>query len=127
MDKIETALTATEDNAAAIRALNNKLNAQAEAIERLAEQTSNTVVYGKAVDGGFTFGHVESDGSRCALIIINETTKRLVYFCRTGVTNGQSPILVRLPAGSGDLTVSTSSATQARAVIFAPNTVYKKI
>ncbi|MDE5592761.1 MAG: hypothetical protein K2I75_02390 [Clostridiales bacterium] len=127
MDKIDAALTATEDNAAAIRALNAKLNAQAEAIERLAERSRDMVISGKADNGVFTFGQIESDGSRPILIVFNETSKRAVYFNKIAVSNGTSPILTWLPAGSGELVLKTSTATLARAVIFARDTVFKKI
>ena len=125
MDKIETALTATEDNAAAIRALNNKLNAQAEMIDRLVERSSNTVIYGAASDVGATLGEVESDGTRCALILFNDGDKRKIIFCKTAISTTSSPVLIRLPAGRGEL--MTTAAKQVRAVIFPMTTAWIKL
>lgn len=125
MDKVETALTATEDNAAAIRALNNKLNAQAEKLERLVESSRNTVIYSAAHPFGSTFGEVESDGNRCVLFLFNDETKCRIIFCGKPLINTTSPILMKLPEGRGELI--TTATTQARVVIFAPNTVYKKL
>lgn len=120
MDKIDAALTATEDNAAAIRALNKK-------VEQLAERSCDTLIFGKADNGGFTFGEIESDGGRPILIEFNETARRTVYFRKIAITNGTSPILTRLPAGKGELVLMPCAAQHARAVIFARNSVFTKI
>lgn len=114
MDKIETALTATEDNAAAIRALNKK-------IDRLADGLTNKVIYGVANDAGATFGELESDGTRCALIIFGETVKRKAIFCKVSCAYSYSPMFVKIPAGRGEF--MTTAPPPVRALLLAPNTV----
>lgn len=122
MDKIETALTATEDNAAAIRALANRLNAQEKQIQQLSAGLTTNIVYAKTITGGASFGKVKSNGKRFALIVFNTADKVKAYFGGAQVGNSYSPILARLPVGTFELAVTT--APPAYAVIFGQNSVY---
>ncbi|MDE5562000.1 MAG: hypothetical protein K2K13_03680 [Clostridiales bacterium] len=125
MDKIEAALTATEDNAAAIRVLSNKLSEQAEKLDKIAQRSQGMFMVGTAISSGITFGELESDGTRCVMISFNENVKQKVYFCRKAISSGYSPILVRLPEGRGELT--TTASTTVRAFVFALDTIYVKL
>lgn len=140
MDKIETALTATEDNAAAIRALSNRLREQTEktdaAIEELSTllnnktenlssklelRTNNKLITGANVGGlMLSFGTVDSDGSVCALLIFNTTNACNIIYSAKVIASLKSPALVILPRGSGKLTVQ--SATSGYALVLAPCT-----
>lgn len=138
MDKITTALNATEDNAAAIRALSNKLREQSEknetAIDELRGQTesqaaamtklsnllekrtTNTVITGKSVSGGVSLGTITSDGTVCVLLTFEDIGKHYIYFCKKAIAAAYPPAFLVLPIGRGELVVATAS--RASALVF---------
>ncbi|MDE7405800.1 MAG: hypothetical protein K2M89_02870 [Clostridiales bacterium] len=131
MDKIETALTATEDNAAAIRALSNRLREQTEKtgteISDLQAKTSQnkssisyltanlmpcvkaTIIHGKKSSKGLTFGTVESIGNMCAIVTFDDAEQRKVVFNNKVLTTSFSPALVNLPRAKAELLVAGGS------------------
>ncbi|MCH5155020.1 MAG: hypothetical protein J1F69_00290 [Clostridiales bacterium] len=121
MDKTATALIATEDNTAAIRALSNKLNTQAAfcsaAIDdlnsRLEKQISNTCISGKSVNGILSFGVMASDGNTCVVLSFDDSAMRTVKFGSTTFNAIHSPLIMVLPKGSGELTISAPLPAQA--------------
>lgn len=131
MDKIETALTATEDNAAAIRALSNKLREKTEAMESkitalftnankttkllsgLAAAvellTSVHIIRGKKTTRGLTFGIVESTSDTCAIVTFDDSEQRKVIFNNKVLATSFSPAFVKLPAAKAELFVLAGS------------------
>ena len=120
MDKATTALIATEDNAAAIRALAKSLREQidknTEAIEqlkagvggaphRLLTSAVNLVVS--------TFGNLTSDGTQGVIMTFDETSKRTITFAGKSVGTLASPAMFVLPEGKGSLTVSGTGTVKA--------------
>ena len=128
MDKTTTALIATEDNAAAIRALGNKLLAQTEKMTaaldevkklsaqiaelqtKLDSRTSNKLITGRATSSMTTFGTIMSDGSVCVLIYTDGTASRTVFFNGTPFATVYSIALVMLPKGTGEVTMAGTTA-----------------
>lgn len=118
MDKIETALTATEDNAAAIRALNNKLREHIGNVGSVSGELkvdSVTLIAGSQVssNGSVTFGNVKSDGNVCAVIAFDNTARRPVVFNNTLLGTTATPAIVMLPKGEGELFVASVTAATA--------------
>ena len=94
MDKINIALAATEDNAAAIRELNKAL------VRRCACE-----VIGGTYGDTTTFGTVTSNGSLGAVVSFSGDSATL-KFGDDVLASGQSPLLAVLPAGTKELKLS---------------------
>ena len=121
MDKVDTALTATEDNAAAIRALNNKLREHIGNVGPVSGESkigSVTFVVGLQVasDGSVTFGKIKSDGNVCAVIAFDSLAKRAVAYDKKTLVTTATPAIVRLPKGDAELSVA--NVTMASAMLF---------
>lgn len=91
MDKINIALSATEDNAAAIRELSKSL----------ARRTKCRLVSGTAANGSTSFGQITSDGNVGVVITFPGTSVTLTFGGAT-IATGTSPIIAVLPAGTGE-------------------------
>lgn len=133
MDKITTALTATEDNAAAIRALGNKLREQAEDNKAamtdmttlINKRTTNRFIAGKSLTSSIiTFGGLDSDGELCVLLAFEDTAKRVITFCNKTIATTKSPALLVLPKGNGRLSIE--APMPAYALVFGARTVTVK-
>lgn len=109
MDRITVALSATEDNAAAIRELG----------KALAKQASCKFLLGTTDEDGSTtkFGQVVSNGNALAIITFSGSSVA-VGFCGRRITLSSSPVMVFLPAGSGELMLG-AVRTNARALVIA--------
>ena len=118
MDKATTALIATEDNAAAIRALSSSLR---ELKEELNSRTTNKLLIGIQVTNLNFFGIVTSDGTLCVIVIFDEATKRTLSFRGKSLGAMNSPAVYILPEGTGNLTLSGPGA--AKAILLAGSTV----
>lgn len=95
MDKINVALSATEDNAAAIRELN----------KTLVRRTKCRLVSGKAAGGVTSFGQATSDGSVGVVVTFSGASATLAFGDVT-VRAAVSPIIAVLPAGTGEVKLS---------------------
>ena len=101
MDKASVALSATEDNAAAIRELNKKLNSRAEC----------RLIVGKTTGTSATFGKVTSDGNTAVIVTFaGSSTTINLYFRNELINTSPSPLLAVLPKGSGELRVGIRAA-----------------
>lgn len=129
MDKVTTALIATEDNAAAIRTLGSSLRSQTDknsaAIDSLTSElevrTTNKFITATAVSSFMTFGAIASDGTQCVIITFDETSKRTIFYGGKQIGAFTSPAVIVLPKGNGSLLVS--GITAARALLLAGITV----
>lgn len=105
MDKITVALSAAEDNAAALREL----------AKTVARRTSCSVLGGASVNGKTSFGTVASDGKACVIAAFSGASATL-KFCGNAVSTSESPVLAVLPSGMGALELD-GVRTQARALV----------
>lgn len=119
MDKATTALMATEDNAAAIRALGNSLRSQidknTEAIEELknADAAPHRMLTSDTNLLVNTFGTIKSDGTLGVIMFFEGTDARTVMFCNKLVGDLTSPAMFVLPEGEGNLIVMGRDHAQA--------------
>lgn len=112
MDKATVALSATEDNAAAIRELGRELK----------RRTSNRFIYGKRTSDGTSFGKIESDGTVCVLVFLPGTSQREIRYGSQVMWAFPLPALILLPKGNEELLIYHASGTLASAVVFGGNT-----
>lgn len=95
MDRVTVALSATEDNAAAIRDLN----------KALAQRTTCRYIVATIGDGT-SFGEVTSSGKMGAVVTFSGATA-VLNFCGERVAISSSPIVAVIPAGRGELKLET--------------------
>lgn len=110
MDKATVALSATEDNAAAIRELGRELK----------RRTTNKYIVGTRISSGISFGNIESDGTVFVIVMATGTTKRDVYYCDKLIWSSPLPAFLLLPKGSGEL--QARGTVSAAAVVFGAET-----
>lgn len=105
MDKIAMALSAAEDNAAAVRELGKTLE----------RRVGCTLLFGTTGEAT-SFGNVYSSG-RSGIVVTFTGGAATLTFCGDNVVTSQSsPIIAVLPAGNGELKL-TSARQSARALI----------
>lgn len=98
MEKINIALSAIEDNAAAIRELNKKL----------IKRTASRVVIGVPGKNGMSFGQVTSDGNVAVIVSYSVTGAIPLYFCDEEIIESTPPLFAVLPVGTGELRLKTN-------------------
>ena len=106
MDKINVALSATEDNAAAIRELN----------KTLLRRTKCRLVAGTAANGVTSFGQVASDGGVGVVITFSGASATLM-FGNVTVISATSPIIAVLPAGTAEVKLSSAQQSSSALII----------
>lgn len=103
MDKINKALTATEDNAVMIAELRSAIKKLTGLSFEVRDKTNCSLGIVKAPKGG-------------AAIIAFEGNAVAAGFCNKQVGAGNSPIIAALPPGSGELTLG-ATRSNVRALI----------
>lgn len=120
MDKASVALSATEDNAAAIRELNKKLTAAENKIAAinelnalLMERTACRFVVGTVSGGMTSFGNITSKGNTAVVVVYASTAAAYLLFNGKSVSYSASPLLGVLPEGSGELQINNTRTAYA--------------
>lgn len=104
MDKASVALSATEDNAAAIRELNKKLQSR----------TACRLVVGKSSGSYTTFGTITSSGNTAVIVVFGGTATNIRLLMDGEIINiSPSPIVAVLPKGSGELKITGARTANA--------------